>query len=91
MPTKQERECMSFSELNAVLRRVAENPSANSVEANQARGLQNEITELPKASNGPHPVLSSKTISEAKHESLKRSVVDFLLATMPLHKVASGR
>jgi hypothetical protein len=94
MPTKQNLEHMSFSGLNALLRKVAENPSASSVEADQARGLQNEIIELlkhPKSPNDPHPVLSGKTIIEAREESLKRRVVDFLLATMPLHKVASGK
>jgi hypothetical protein len=94
MPTKQELESKSFSELNGLLRKVSENPSASSVEADQARGLRNEVLEFmeqPKYPSDPHPVLSGKTIIEAREESLKRRVVDFLSATHPLHKVASGK
>jgi hypothetical protein len=96
MPTKQELESMDFSGLDALLRKVAENPSASSFEADQARGLQKEIREIEqlknsKSSSDPHPVLSGKTIVEARSESLKMRVVDFLLATLPLHKVASGK
>lgn len=94
MPTKQELENMSYSDLIALLRKVAENPSASSVEADQTRGLRSEIIELLnqlESPSDPHPVLSGKTIIEVREESLKRRVVDFLLATHPLHKVASGK
>ncbi len=92
MPTKQELERMSFSELDALLRKVAENPSASSVEADQARGLQKELELLKhsESSDVPHPVLSGKTIIEAREESLKRHSVNFLLATLPLHKAVAG-
>jgi hypothetical protein len=87
MPAEQELEHASFSKLDALLRKIAENPSASSVEVDQARGLRCEIIESLKQLKSPidpHPVLGGKTIIEAREESLKRRVVDFLLATHPL-------
>ena len=77
---------MGFSELDALLREVAENPSASSAEADQARGWRNAIMTALLES-----VFDGKTTIEAREESLKRCVVGFLLATLPSHKGRSRK
>jgi cysteine synthase len=92
MPSKQELESRNLLELGALCLEVAEIPSASSVEADQARELERETGLLKhvESPNNPHPMLSEKTIIQAKKESLKRRMVDFLMATWPLRKTKSA-
>ena len=83
-PTKEELERMHFSKLDKLCRRVAENPHASSVEADQARGLRTEMLSDRFKKIGESPALSGKTVGQTQTESLRRRVADFLAATSEL-------
>ena len=84
LPTKAELERMHFSKLDKLCRKVAENPYATSVEADQARGLRNEMLADTFKDINDSPALDGKTVGEAQTESLRRRVADFLTATSAL-------
>ena len=84
LPTKEELGRMHFSKLDQLCRRVAENPYASSVEAEQARGLRTEMLAETFREDRNSPALGGKTVGEAQTESLRRRVADFLSATSSL-------
>ena len=84
VPTKEELERMHFSKLDKLCRRVADNPYASSVEADQARGLHTEMLSDRFKESGDSPALGGKTVGQTQTESLRRRVADFLAATSAL-------
>lgn len=84
VPTKEELERMHFSKLDKLCRRVADNPYARSVEADQARGLRTEMLSDRFKESGDSPALGGKTVGQTQTESLRRRVADFLAATSAL-------
>lgn len=84
VPTKEELERMHFSKLDRLCRRVADNPHASSVEADQARGLRTEMLSDTFKETGDPPRIGGKTAGQIQTESLRRRVADFLAATSAL-------
>ncbi len=84
LPTKEELERMHFSKLDKLCRRVADNPYASSVEADQARDLRTEMLSDRFKESGDSPALGGKTVRQTQTESLRRRVADFLAATSAL-------
>ena len=84
LPTKEELERMHFSKLDKLCRKVAENLYANSVEADQARDLRNDMLADRFKDIKDSPALDGKTVGETQTESLRRRVADFLAATSAL-------
>lgn len=74
-PTKEELEQMHFSKLDKLCRRIAGNPHASSVEADQARSLITEMLTLSFTFRDMKnsPALGGKTVNDAQMESLKAS------------------
>jgi hypothetical protein len=93
LPTKEELGRMHFSKLDKLCRKVAENPHASSVEADQARDLRNDMLGDRFKDIKDFPALGGKTVGETQTESLRRRVADFLTATSALwqsDKVLAG-
>ncbi len=86
MPTKSELERMHFSKLDGLCKRVAENPYASSLEADQARDLRKDMQTLTVTFRDirDSPALDGKTVGESQTESLRRRIADFLAATPAL-------
>lgn len=84
VPTKEELERMHFSKLDKLCRRVADNPYASSIEADQARTLRTEMLSDRFKENDDSPALGGKTVGQTQTESLRRRVADFLAATSAL-------
>jgi len=89
LPTKEELERVHFSKLDRLCRKVAENPCSNSVEADQAQGLRNEILAETFKDTKDSPALNGETVGEIQTESVRRRVVDFLAATSALWRGGS--
>jgi len=85
MPTKEALEQMGPTELAVQCGKVAESPTASSIEADQARDMRQEWA-LLNVSVTPHPPsLQAQKDYEAKMERLKRKMVGFLSAVQPGH------
>jgi hypothetical protein len=85
MPTKEDLERMAMPLLAVLCGRVAEDPKASSVEADQARDMKQEWTLLVASETPPSPSLEKHREYEAKMERLKRKMVSFLAAVLPAH------
>jgi len=75
VPTKQELERRNLTDLAVLCQQVADSPSADSVTAEKARVLKLEWVSLQTP---PHPVLKEQEKIEAKKESLKKRMAEFL-------------
>jgi hypothetical protein len=80
--TKQELESMGPTHLAVLCGKVAESPTAGSVEADQGRDLRNDWAKLmtPPSSN-----LQEQRTKESEIEKWKRKAVSFLAAVLPAH------
>lgn len=85
MPTKEDLERMAMPLLAVLCGKVAEDPKASSVEADQARDMKQEWALLVASETPPSPSLEVHKEYEAKMERLKRKMVSFLAAVLPAH------
>jgi hypothetical protein len=85
MPTKEDLEHMAMPLLAVLCGKVAEDPKASSVEADQARDMKQEGALLVASETPPSPSLEVHKEYEAKMERLKRKMVSFLAAVLPAH------
>jgi hypothetical protein len=83
MTTKKELESMAPSVLAAICSRVAESPSASSLEADQARALKSEWATLTASMTPPSSILKEQQEKERKIEIWKRKAVSFLAVVLP--------
>ena len=63
---------MHFAKLDKLCRKVIENPYANSLEADQARDLRNDMLADRFKDIKDSPALGGKTVGEVQNESLRR-------------------
>ena len=83
MPTREKLEGMGTTELAVLCGKVADSPTASSVEADQARDMKHEWALLIASETPPSPSLQARKDYEAKMERLKRKMVSFLAAVLP--------
>jgi len=82
MPTKRELERIDLTGLAVLCQKVAEDPSASGLAADQGRGLKQEWTLLTHSITPPLPALKEQQQIEAETVKLKRRMVDFLAAIL---------
>jgi len=83
MPTKEALERLGPTELAVLCGKIAESPTASSIEADQARDMKREWALLNISVTPPPPTLQAQKDYEAKMERLKRKMVSFLAAVLP--------
>jgi len=83
--TKKDLDSMAPTELAVLCGKVAESPSASSVEADQGRDLKSEWATLIASMTPPSSILREQQEKERKIEIWKRKAVSFLVAVLPVH------
>ena len=82
MPTKEELERMGMTQLAVLCQKVAESPTAGSVEADQGREMKHEWALLIQSMTPPAS-LREHQAKEAELEKLKQRMVSFPAAVLP--------
>jgi hypothetical protein len=81
MPTKADLEEMHLVDLAVMCGNVADNPSADSVTAEKARGFKRDWVLLIAKETPPPNELKTREEIERQKESLKKRMIEFLAGT----------